>query len=220
MSARLNGQGRLAGLTSVVTTTVLVVAVALAVALALVPRLLGGGALTVLTGSMEPTLSPGDMVVVRPVEVGDVGIGDVVTFQPVSDDPTLITHRVVAKQVGSSGTTFVTRGDANGADDAPIVADQIMGEVVYHVPYVGHLAVWAGGSRQGIVVATGAALLTYAAFMLLRPQRRTIPDDGAPGPGPTDDGAPGPGAPDPEEAQGTETAAGAGRATAEQGVPS
>ena len=172
MSAKTKDQSWLAGLTSVVTTTVLVVAVALAVALALVPRLLGGGALTVLTGSMEPTLSPGDMVVVRPVEAADVRIGDVVTFQPVSDDPTLITHRVVAKQVGSSGTTFVTRGDANGADDDPIVADQIMGEVVYHVPYVGHLAVGVGGSRQGIVLGTGAALLAYAALMFLRPSRR------------------------------------------------
>lgn len=180
MSTNDHRRSWLAGLTSVVTTTVLVVAVALAVALALVPRLLGGGALTVLTGSMEPTISAGDMVVVRPVEAGDVRIGDVVTYQPVSDDPTLITHRVVAKQVGSSGTTFVTRGDANGADDAPIVADQIMGEVVYHVPYVGHLAVWVGGSREGIVVATGIALLAYAALMFLRPQRRSaVEDDGA-----------------------------------------
>lgn len=178
MSATDSSRGRLAGVVSVATTTVLVVAVALAVALALVPRVLGGGALTVLTGSMEPTISAGDMVVVRPVEAGDVRIGDVVTFQPVSDDPTLITHRVVGKQVGSSGTTFVTRGDANGADDAPIVADQIMGEVVYQVPYAGHLALWAGGNRQGIVVATGVALLAYATCMFLRPGRRAVVGDG------------------------------------------
>jgi len=134
---------------------------ALALAVAVVPRLLGGAALTVLSGSMEPTYSPGDVVVAVPQDSYDVG--DVVTFQPVSGDPTLVTHRVVGVRLGSE-TRYVTRGDANGADDAPIVADQVMGRVVYHVPYVGHLAVAAGPYRGLVVTGAGCLLIGYGAY--------------------------------------------------------
>lgn len=120
--------------------------------------------MTVLTGSMEPVISPGDMIVVRGVDSpADVRVGDVVTFQPVSNDPALITHRVVEKRFGSgSGVSFVTRGDANGADDDPIVFDQVVGEYVYHVPFVGRVALWAGGHTEWVVPAVGGVLLLYA----------------------------------------------------------
>src|SRR5690625_7786321 len=95
-----------------VSSVLLVAVLALAVALAVVPRVMNGAALTVLTGSMEPTYSPGDTVVSVPQDRYDVG--DVVTFQPVSDDPMLITHRVVAIPLGGpGGPRYVTRGDAN-----------------------------------------------------------------------------------------------------------
>src|SRR5699024_7301205 len=112
---------------------------------------------------MEPTYAPGDVVVSVPRD--DYGVGDVVTFQPVSNDPTLITHRIVAVELGGpEGTMFTTRGDANGSDDDPIQAEQIMGEVLYHVPYVGHLSVAAGGHRQMIITVLGAALIGYGLY--------------------------------------------------------
>ena len=143
---------------------VLAVAVlALAIALAVVPRAMGGEALTVLTGSMEPTYAPGDVVVSVPQD--GYGVGDVVTFQPISNDPTLITHRIVAVQLGGpEGTMYITRGDANGADDDPIKAEQVMGEVLYHVPYLGHLSAAAGEHRHIIVALLGAALVGYGLY--------------------------------------------------------
>ena len=144
--------------------SVLVLAIlALALALAVVPRVMGGEALTVLTGSMEPTYAPGDVVVSVPRD--DYGVGDVVTFQPVSNDPTLITHRIVAVQLGGpDGTRYITRGDANGADDDPLKFEQIMGEVSYHVPYVGHLALAAGEHRNALIAIAGAALVGYGIY--------------------------------------------------------
>src|SRR5699024_1764038 len=90
--------GFLRGVSRGVTSVLLIAVLALAVLLAVVPRLLGGEALTVLTGSMQPTYSPGDVVVSVPQE--EYQVGDVVTFQPVSGDPTLVTHRIVAVTVG------------------------------------------------------------------------------------------------------------------------
>ncbi|QCB93857.1 signal peptidase I [Cellulomonas shaoxiangyii] len=184
------GDSALAGLLSAVTTALLVAVLALAGALVVVPRALDGAALTVLTGSMVPTYEPGDVVVVRGVQdaAAEVQVGDVVTFQPVSDDPTLVTHRVVDKQFTGDGVRFVTRGDANGADDDPLVPEQIKGVALYHVPAVGHVSLWLGGHRGTVVVAVAAALLVYAVLMLLRPDRATATsDDRTPAPDPTDD---------------------------------
>src|SRR5699024_11344011 len=67
----------LAGASSVLLVAVL----ALAVALAVVPRAMGGEALTVLTGSMEPTYAPGDVVVSGPRD--PYGLGGVVAVPSV-----------------------------------------------------------------------------------------------------------------------------------------
>lgn len=182
---------RLRAVASAVVTVALVVALAAAVALTLVPKLLDGAALTVLTGSMVPTYDPGDVVVVRGVEdpARDVRVGDVVSFQPFPEDPTLITHRVVSKLFTSEGTRFVTRGDANGADDEPLRPEQIKAVAVYHVPWVGTTTLWLGQRRDAVVIAAAAALLVYAAVMLLRPERRRA-DAGGDGTAPAHEAAP------------------------------
>lgn len=162
--------GWLRGLLSGVTTGLLLAAVALAAAVVVVPRALGGTALTVLTGSMEPTIRPGDLVAIRPTPVEQLHVGDVITFQPRPGDPTLITHRIVRIQLGAAtGTVVVTRGDANGADDPPIIPAQVKGKVVYHLPYAGRLTLLAGDHRRDIVVAVALGLFGYAAFQIGRP---------------------------------------------------
>jgi len=163
----------LSGVLSVLLTAVLLGVLALVAAVVVFPRAVDGAALTVLTGSMEPTYSPGDMIIVRGVTDAnrEVQVGDAVTFQPVSDDPALVTHRVVSKSFSSSGTSFVTRGDANGADDDPIVPAQIKGVVMYSVPWVGHVSLWLGEKRGLAITIAACALLGYAAVMILRPDR-------------------------------------------------
>jgi signal peptidase I len=160
----------LSGLLSTLTTFAVLVILAAAVALAVVPRVLDGAALTVLTGSMVPTYNPGDVVVVRGVHDAEreVEIGDVVSFQPLPNDPTLITHRVVATSFTSEGTRFITRGDANSADDEPLIPEQIKGEVVYGIPWVGHVSLWLGQRRTLAVTGGAIALLAYATVMIFR----------------------------------------------------
>src|SRR5699024_2580171 len=123
------------GVSRGVTSALLIAVLALAVALAVVPRVMGGEALTALTGSRERTHRPGDAVVRVPRE--DCQVGDVVAFQPVCGDPTLVAHRTVAGTVrGPQGEQYLTRGDANGDDGDRIGADQVVDEVVYRRPYV------------------------------------------------------------------------------------
>lgn len=135
-------------------------------AVILVPKAIGAVPLTILSGSMEPSVNPGDIVVVQPVDSpSDIGIGDVITFQPDSDDPSLVTHRVITTTAGADAdnTFYVTRGDANGTDDDPIRYAQVKGKVVYSVPFVG----WITPSGYGKVIIP-AALSSIAVLWVVQ----------------------------------------------------
>ncbi|WP_187976068.1 signal peptidase I [Mycetocola sp. JXN-3] len=141
-------------------------------AVTVVPLVIGAVPLTVLTGSMQPTIRPGDIVVSAPVEASQLSVGDVVTFQPISNDPTLITHRIRSMSAGDSGVRLVTRGDANGADDPEIGADQVRGRVLYTVPYVGWVTNLVGGNIRGpLITLVGLGLVGYAVFTIVRRPR-------------------------------------------------
>jgi len=137
-------------------------------AVVVLPRVLGAVPLAVLTSSMEPTLPPGTLVVSQPVETAQLRAGDVITFQPHSGDPMLITHRIIALGYRADGElTFTTRGDNNSQPDSPIVADQVMGKVIYNVPYVGYVTRAFGGEQGWVVSVGGALLIAYAVFTLV-----------------------------------------------------
>lgn len=152
-----------------VLTVVLAAVILLVLALIVVPRATGGVPLTVLSGSMRPTVPEGSVVIVRDVEPDDLRIGDVITYQIRSGDPTLVTHRIVGITVGGDGPTFRTRGDANDAvDPNPVVAEQVKGKVWYHVPFVGRLTGRLDGSQRGLAVRLVAtALVAWSAWLII-----------------------------------------------------
>ena len=145
-----------------------VTAVAAALLAVVLPRLAGATPYAVLTGSMRPAMPPGTLVVVRPVDPGDIRTGSVITFMPTENDPAVVTHRVVGVGFDATGKpTFRTKGDANDAPDpAPVHGYQVVGERWYFVPYLGYLTdLFTGRQRTvGIVVVTGGLLL-YALLM-------------------------------------------------------
>ncbi len=122
----------------------LVAIVLVALGMIVVPLAIGATPFTVLTGSMEPSMPPGSLVVTRPVDPDTIDIGDVVTYQLRSNEPEVVTHRVVGVGFGTGGErVFVTRGDANDVNDEPVRAVQVRGVVAYHLPYLGHLNTWS-----------------------------------------------------------------------------
>lgn len=150
-------------------TVVLAVVILLVLALIVVPRVSGGVPLTVLSGSMRPTVPEGSVVIVREVEADDLQIGDVITYQLRSGDPTLVTHRIVGITVGRDGPTFRTRGDANDAvDPNSVVAEQVKGRVWYHVPFVGRFTGRLDGSQRGLAVRfVASALVAWSAWLIV-----------------------------------------------------
>ncbi|WP_295648550.1 signal peptidase I [uncultured Dietzia sp.] len=146
----------------------LLVAVAVLAALVVVPRLAGATPYTVLTGSMEPTLSPGTLIVVKPVPATELRAGDVITFQTESDNPAVNTHRITQVVYDAQGTPrFQTQGDANNVTDRDLlVSGQIRGKYWYSVPYLGYANnALTGDSRQLLLVVAIGGLGAYALWM-------------------------------------------------------
>ncbi|WP_375003318.1 signal peptidase I [Aeromicrobium sp. CTD01-1L150] len=165
--------------TQAVAWVTMLAAVAVLAVAVVVPRLTGATPYAVLTGSMQPDLPAGTLVVVRDAEVDDIALGDVITYQLQSGRSTVVTHRVVGQGQNLSGeTTLVTQGDANDVPDAERVRPvQVRGELWYSVPHLGHVNdVLNGKERQMVVNAVAAGLLLYAGVMVvgtLRDRRRT-----------------------------------------------
>ena len=124
--------------------------IASALGLIVVPKASDARPLTVLSGSMEPTYDIGDVVIVRSVDTDELVVGDVITFQAVSGEAGLTTHRIVGVTLGSEGRSFVTQGDNNDAPDPhPVLPEQVRGAVWYSVPLVGYVSVWVAGDLVG-----------------------------------------------------------------------
>lgn len=116
------------------------------------PTVFGYSTAVVMSGSMEPELSVGDLILNHAQD--GYAVGDVITFDTGS---TLTTHRIV----GESPEGYVTQGDANNANDLDAVSDEsIVGRVVVSVPYAGDVVIFL---RSPI----GLSLLLFAGFLIL-----------------------------------------------------
>ncbi|MFF2876377.1 signal peptidase I [Gottfriedia sp. NPDC057991] len=101
------------------------------------PTFFGYRPLTVLSNSMKPEFSAGDIIFIN--EKRDPKIHDVVTFK--RPDELLVTHRIT-KIIKKNGTEFfITKGDLNNTEDeVPIVKGSILGVEAFHIPRVGYIA--------------------------------------------------------------------------------
>lgn len=80
--------------------------------------------LVVLTGSMEPTIKSGEMIIIK--EQTDYNVDDIVTYK--EDRNFFVTHRIINKYENK----YETKGDNNNLIDETIDKDQIEGKVIYH----------------------------------------------------------------------------------------
>ena len=149
--------------------SLLVIVLALGVLVIVVPAISGGTALTVLTQSMEPKLPPGTLIIIRPTPIGDIKIGDVLTYQIKSGQPEVVSHRVISRSDDTTGrATFITKGDNNDLPDAkPVQKVQIKGTLWYSIPWLGYVNNLVGGQGRSLLIPLVAvALLIYAGYML------------------------------------------------------
>ncbi len=124
------------------------------------PHLLGLSAYVVQSGSMEPGIITGDLLLTRTQSRYEKN--DVITF--VDSSSRVVTHRIAAIETENESEHYITKGDANPSNDNELIAlKSVIGKVVLVIPKSGFIVSW-GQSWQGIIVmiiipATG--LITY-----------------------------------------------------------
>jgi signal peptidase len=100
-----------------------------------IPSTFGFIPLTVLSGSMSPTIETGDMIVVRN-RTDNLQVGDIVTYRVGNS---LVTHRVMEITTDNGNVAYITQGDANNTTDGnPITKDQIVGKYQFRIPFAGY----------------------------------------------------------------------------------
>lgn len=95
-----------------------------------IPDVFGFSPLVVLSGSMEPAIYPGDVIVIRQQAADRYQIGDVVTYLA---GATPYTHRIVGEENG----VFSLKGDNNNVVDEFLTADRFEGKMVLRIPKMG-----------------------------------------------------------------------------------
>lgn len=133
---------------------------------AIAPLALGWTPTTVSSGSMEPAIGTGDVVLTMPIDANKTSAGQVALVNDPDKPGTLRLHRILERNADG---TLTLKGDANQqADSTPIQPEALKGIGMIRVPWIG---------APGLLAATGnplpliAALVGVGALVLLSQQR-------------------------------------------------
>ena len=92
-------------------------------------RLFGNSFLVVETGSMEPTINIGELIIVS--SKPEYKVGDIVTI--VDDEEYIYTHRIIKIE----NNMITTKGDGNNIEDEAIDEKYVLGKVIIHSKLLG-----------------------------------------------------------------------------------
>lgn len=108
------------------------------------PSVLGITPITVLTGDMsgnrEGHLEAGDLLLVKKVDPRALDEGDVISFVT---GGSVTTHRIIEITYEEGRCQFITKGDANNAEDeAPVTEAQLVGRYLFRIPKLGEVSLF------------------------------------------------------------------------------
>lgn len=119
-------------------STALVVLMVLCAVFLMGSRLLGYQCYTVISGSMEPKYSVGDLIYVKKVDPTAIHVGDDITFV-LNEDLVVATHRVV--RIDAENQRFYTKGLANEIEDNdPVHFNNLIGVPQFSIPKLGYVS--------------------------------------------------------------------------------
>lgn len=143
---------------------VTIAALILAIAIFSIPLFTDIEYRAVRTGSMEPEIPVGSLVMVVPTAAEDIQEGDDVTY--VTQSNQVVTHRVL--EIDRENNIYTTYGIANGADnkDAPVKYENIIGVAKFHIPAIGPAVIYLN-TLSGKIIAGTVILGLFILSLLL-----------------------------------------------------
>lgn len=103
------------------------------------PSFFGYKTFSIISGSMEPSINVGDLIIVQKNEDMKYIVNDIVTFKR---DDDIVTHRIIKIRDDNDKLYYITKGDNNEVTDEKIEAEKIEGRVVYQIPYMGNVVLF------------------------------------------------------------------------------
>lgn len=162
MKKRENKKSPVAAICSALGTILLIIIIVLCIPVT-IPKAMGYEAYTVVSGSMEPEIPTGSLVLIKGTEAREVQAGDVIAFYGGPDSNAIITHRVVENSVVMG--EFITKGDANEKEDMnPVAYSEFIGKVELSIPMLG-VAAQILTSQEGKIAA--ACVIVVAVLLHL-----------------------------------------------------
>ncbi|MDD2234717.1 MAG: signal peptidase I [Desulfitobacteriaceae bacterium] len=136
-----------------------------------VPDFLGYKPFIVLSGSMEPTILTGDLVLTREIAAETITKDDIITFS--TDKNTVVTHRVTEVVNQDGALSFLTKGDANIGSDASVVKpENLEGKYLGRVGGLGRFAMFLQ-TPIGMLIFVVTPLCLFIVYDLLGRKRRS-----------------------------------------------
>jgi signal peptidase I len=134
------GESRVSRIIKCVGNVLIALVIVLLLFFVLGPRFIGIDFFNIYSGSMSPALPVGSVVMVRPVEVSHIKVGDIIAFKTSTGSETVV-HRVIDVIDGNPSISVRTAGDANNSPDVALVtAGNIVGKVFFHMSFLGYLS--------------------------------------------------------------------------------
>ncbi|MDD2823108.1 MAG: signal peptidase I [Candidatus Daviesbacteria bacterium] len=128
----------------------------------------------VQSGSMEPFIKTGSIVVIKPED--NYQIGDVITFKDPGKPKITVTHRINEIQNESGMISFITKGDANKSSDAAKISkNQILGKEILSIPWIGYLINFAKTS-QGLIILViiPSVVIVYSEILNIKKEAQRL----------------------------------------------
>lgn len=137
-----------------------------------VPSIGGYLPLIVLTDSMYPEIHGGDLIICHKGEPEEVQEGDVIAFfDPAGNGQTIVSHRVMDVIEEDGKIAYVTKGDANNAEDAlHPTEDDLVGVYQKRIPGAGNIAMFMQ-STTGLIVCVVLPIILLVAYDIIRRRR-------------------------------------------------
>lgn len=146
-----------------VISTILVALLVICAVFLMGSRILGYQVFNVISGSMEPAYSIGDLLYVKSVKPEEIQVGDPITFV-LNEDLVVATHRVV--DIDSENQYFYTKGDANEtADSAPVHFNNVIGVPRFSIPMLGYVSDFIQNPPGMYIAIAVAAVLIILVFL-------------------------------------------------------
>jgi signal peptidase len=142
----------------------------------LLPMALGWTPTIIVSGSMEPGISVGDVVFFAPEPVDKVVPGRVLLVKDPDSPGQLLSHRLYERKPDG---TLILKGDANASPDTtPVRPENVLGAGRLVIPHVGKVTLWRDNNREDAMLWSA---ITVAALLLARGPGGSVPASRKPG---------------------------------------